>query len=317
MNATPADSTAPDWFTRAIAAPHESRAVEVAGCPIHYLSWGDRQKPGLLFVPPSGGHAHWFDHVAPLLADRFHVAAMDPAGCGDSGQRESYTRELVTQEIAAVLDHSGMLEATAPPVLAGHSAGAQFAVRASQVIGRNLLGVISIDGLRYARLPHDHAIPILEGPREAPAPAPPRVRPDLEEAVARFRVTPQPLIDMGNDFIVRHIARHSYRAVPGGWVTKYDPAQGIVMDLAFELTGVLKDLPCLAASLYSEHSHLTDESAGRTVSEMNDGKVTAMTIPGTSHYPQIDSPFAFVATIKAIVLGWHAERSRTEGAAAV
>jgi pimeloyl-ACP methyl ester carboxylesterase len=317
MNAMTEESPAPDWFTRALAAPRESGTIEVDGCPIHYLSWGEAERPGLLFVAPSGGHAHWFSHVAPMFADRFHVAAIDLSGCGDSGRRESYSRELVTQEIAAVLAHSGMLEAKAPPVVVGHSAGAQFAVRAAQAVGEHLLGVIAVDGLRYARLPQDHAIAILEGPRHLPAPAPPKVHPDLEECIARFRVTPKPLIDLGNDFIVRHIARNSFRAVPGGWVTKFDPAQGGVIDLAFELTPALKDLPCLAASVYSEHSHLTDETAGRSVSEMNEGKVTALTIPGTSHYPQIDSPLAFVATVKAIALGWHAERSRTRGAAAV
>jgi len=317
MNATPAQATAPEWFTRALAAPCESRTVEVEGCPIHYLSWGERTRPGLLFVPPSGGHAHWFSHVAPLLVDRFHVAAIDPSGCGDSGRRESYSKELVSREIAAVVAHSGMLAAAAPPVLVGHSAGAQCVVRAAQAHGESLLGVIAIDGLRYARLPQDHAIAILEGPRQVPAPAPAKVRPDLEEAVARFRVSPKPLIDPGNDFIVRHIARNSFRAVPGGWVAKYDPAHVSVIDLAFELTPALKDLPCRAAAIYAEHSHLTDETAGRTVSEMNEGKVTALTIPGTSHYPQIDSPFAFVATIEAVALGWHAERARTQGAAPV
>ncbi len=317
MKDAPADPSAPEWFTRAITAPCESRTVEVEGCLIHYLSWGDRSRPGLLFVPPSGGHAHWFSHVAPMFADRFHVAAIDLSGCGDSGRRESYTKELVSQEIAGVLTHSGMLEAAAPPVLVGHSAGAQCVVSAAQAHGEKLLGIIAIDGLRYARLPQDHAIAILEGPREMPAPAPPKIRPDLDEAVARFRVSPKPMIDLGNQFIVRHIARNSFRAVPGGWVSKYDAGHVGVIDLAFELTPALKDLPCRAAAIYAEHSHLTDEAAGRTVSEMNDGKVTALTIPGTSHYPQIDSPFAFVATIKAVALGWHAERSRAQGAAAV
>ena len=86
----------PEWFERAIAASHDSHCVEVEGCAIHYLSWGDRQAPGLLFVPPSGGHGHWFSHVAPLFADQFHVVAMDPSGCGDSGRRSHYSQELLT-----------------------------------------------------------------------------------------------------------------------------------------------------------------------------------------------------------------------------
>jgi pimeloyl-ACP methyl ester carboxylesterase len=76
---------APEWFERSIATPYDSRFVEVAGCSIHYLSWGDRHNPGLLLLPGTGGHAHWFSHIAPLFADQFHVVSMDIAGCGDSG----------------------------------------------------------------------------------------------------------------------------------------------------------------------------------------------------------------------------------------
>ena len=94
----------PEWFTRAVSTPGESRFVDVEDCAIHYLRWGDPRRPGLVFVPPSGGHAHWFDHVAPAFAEQFHVVAMDPSGCGDSGRRETYGQALITAETdAAVL----------------------------------------------------------------------------------------------------------------------------------------------------------------------------------------------------------------------
>jgi pimeloyl-ACP methyl ester carboxylesterase len=102
---------APEWFERSIATPYDSRLVEVAGCSIHYLSWGDRQNPGLLLLPGTGGHAHWFSYIAPLFADQFHVVSMDIAGCGDSGRRDHYTCELIVSEIMAVCADSGMLSA--------------------------------------------------------------------------------------------------------------------------------------------------------------------------------------------------------------
>src|SRR5579862_4780118 len=102
MSAEEIRNTTPEWFTRAVTAPRESRFVDVAGCAIHYLRWGDPARPGLLFVPASGGHAHWFAHVAPLFADQFHVAAIDLAGCGDSGRRDVYRQETITAEIMAV-----------------------------------------------------------------------------------------------------------------------------------------------------------------------------------------------------------------------
>jgi pimeloyl-ACP methyl ester carboxylesterase len=304
----------PEWFSRAIATPGTASSVMVEGCAINYLSWGDVGLTGLLFVGASGGHAHWYDHIAPLLADRFHVVVIDPAGCGDSGRREAYTKRLVIAEIAGVMADSGLLGGSVPPVVVGHSAGAQCVVRAAQVHGAAWLGVIAVDGLRYAELETDHAIPHFRS-LDPDAPPPPRRAPKvydrLEDAVARFRLSPTPMIEIGNDFILRHIAAHSYREVEGGWVSKFDTGHtNQVIDLAFELTGALKDLPCRAASLYGERSHLTDASAGPTVTAMNDGKVTSFTIPGTSHFPLIDSPFAFVAAIEAIALTWLAEHHR-------
>jgi pimeloyl-ACP methyl ester carboxylesterase len=314
---TQAEDHIPGWFERAIAQPGASATVEVEGCAIHYLSWGDPALPGLLFVGASGGHAHWYDHVAPLFADRFRVVVMDPAGCGDSGRREAYSKALMTAEIAGVLSGSGLLDSPAPPIVVGHSAGAQCVVRAAQVHGADWLGVIGVDGLRYAELESDHAIAHFRS-LDPDAPPPPR-RPtkiweNLDEAVAKFRLSPPPMIEIGNDFVLRHIARHSYRAVEGGWTSKFDPGQTHqVIDLAFELTPALKDLPCRAAAIYGEKSHLTDASAGPAVTAMNDGKVTAFTIPGTSHFPMIDSPFAFVAAIKGVALTWLAEWRRARG----
>jgi pimeloyl-ACP methyl ester carboxylesterase len=304
---TPPAEQPPEWFTRAVAAPGESRVVEVEGCVIHYLSWGDPSRPGLVFVPPGGGHAHWFDHVAPLFADQFHVIALDPSGCGDSGRRAHYTSELITAEIMGVCDDAGLSAAETPPIVVGHSAGAQFAVRAALAHGERLLGVIAIDGLRYARLEKDHAIKVLERPR--PAPRSPRVYDAYEDAVARFRLAPAPLIEVGHGYVVDHIARHSYRQVEGGWASKYDPAQGAPISLAFEVTAALKELRCRGAALYAEHTHLADETAPAAIAAISDGKVTAFRILGTSHYPMIDSPFAFVAAIKGVALAWVAERA--------
>lgn len=302
------DKTAPEWLTRALAAPRTSRFVEVAGCPIHYLVWGDAGKPGLAFIPAGGAHAHWFAHIAPLFADQFHVIAIDPAGCGDSGRRAEYTQDLLSAEILGAVADSGMLAAAAKPVLVGHSAGAQHVVRAAQAHGAALLGVIGIDGLRYARFAKDHALAILDGPRKPPPP--PRIYASFTEAISRFRLMPAPLAPVHAPWILDNIARHSYREVEGGWAIKFDPAQMQTVNLAFELKDALKNLPCRAASLYSEHTHVADEHAGTAMTELNDGKITSFIIPGTTHYPLIDSPFAFVAALKGIVLTWLAETHR-------
>ncbi|HEX8056396.1 MAG TPA: alpha/beta hydrolase [Novosphingobium sp.] len=299
---------APDWFTRALAQPGQSHFTEVLGCRIHYAQWGDPKRPGLLFVPASGGHTHWFDHVAPLFADQFNVVAIDLSGCGDSDRRPEYAQDFITAEIMGVLAASGMLDADVPATLVGHSAGAQFALRAAIPNEEALLGVISVDGLRYARLEKDHAIRILTEGR--PPARPPRVYVDYEDAVARFRLAPAPLVPIDAPHIIEHIARHSFQPVEGGWTSKFDTAQGMTIDLAFELLGALKDYRCHTAAIVAEHSHLADETASDIIGAASQGKTTVFVMPGTTHYPPIDSPLAFVAAIKGIVLSWIAARSR-------
>lgn len=302
MSTTREAGDLPAWFRDAVNAPRESRVVNVDGCPIHYLRWGAPARPGLLFVPPGGGHAHWFAHVAPLFADQFHVVAIDPSGCGDSGRRESYTQASINAEILAVCEDSGMFAAGTRPTLVGHSAGAQLVVRTAITCGERLLGVVAIEGLRYAELEKDHAVKILKGPRVEPRPA--RVYPSLEEALAQFRFSPAPLATVVNEFVIDYIAANSFCEVEGGWRSKYDPAQVRIVDLALELKDVLKDLDCHAAALYAEHTHLAEADVADRMSELNAHRVPVFVIPGTNHYPQIDHPEAFVAAIKGIVLTW-------------
>jgi pimeloyl-ACP methyl ester carboxylesterase len=303
-------AVAPEWFERSIATPHDSRFVEVAGCSIHYLSWGNRRNPGLLLLPGTGGHAHWFSHIAPLFADQFHVVSMDIAGSGDSGRREHYTRELIVSEIMAVCADSGMLSAARLPILAGHSVGGQHIVRAAMAHGKSLLGVIAVDALRYAELAHDPAVKALKGPR--PAPRKPPIYPDFQSAVERFRLSPPPSIAIQSDYVLDHIARHSVREVEGGWTWKFDSALASVSSLGLELKDVLRHLPCYSAAIYGERTHLTDHTLLCRMMTVTNGEVPIFTIPGSSHYPMIDSPLAFVCGIKGIALAWIAAARRNQ-----
>ncbi len=300
----------PEWFKRSIATPHESRFVEVAGCSVHYLRWGNPDSPGLLFVPGSGGHAHWFSHVAPLFADQFHVISMDNGGCGDSGRRTQYTRELIIEEIMGVCADSGMLAAATPPILAGHSIGGQHVVRTAMAHGKSLTGVIAVDALRYAELESDSAVKALKGPRPAPRPAP--IYSDYESAVARFRLTPAPAIEIQATYVLDHIARHSVREVVSGWTWKFDNALGSIASLGMELKDHLADLSCNAAAIYGERTHLADETMLKTMTAATKGEVPVFVIPGSSHYPMIDSPLAFVAAVKGVALAWVAAAPRRQ-----
>ena len=60
--------SAPEWFVAALAAPREEDEVEVEGTPIHSVRWGTSGRPGIVLVHGGAAHAHWWDHVVPMLA---------------------------------------------------------------------------------------------------------------------------------------------------------------------------------------------------------------------------------------------------------
>src|SRR5439155_26095703 len=101
-------TTAPEWFTRVIAMPSEDRFLEVEGCRIHYLRWGQTGKPGLLFVHGGYAHAHWWDVIAPFFAADHCVAAIGLSGMGESGYRRKYTAGLYAKEEREVCSGGGV-----------------------------------------------------------------------------------------------------------------------------------------------------------------------------------------------------------------
>jgi len=301
-------ANAPEWFRRALATPGESHFVEIADCPIHYLRWGDKRAPGLLFVPGTGGHAHWFSHVAPFFADQFNVVSIDLSGCGDSGRRENYSLELIRAEIMGVCADAGMLAARTAPILAGHSIGGHSVVRTAIAHSEALLGIIAIDSLRYRRLPKDGIFRTIDGPM--PPPRPQRVLTDLEGALARFRLTPESEVPIAADYLLDHIARQSLRPVEGGWAWKSDGAVTALITPGLELKDALAGLSCCAALIYGAHTHLADETVVEAMTAATQGEVPVLVMPGSGHYPMLDNPIAFVAAIKGIALAWIAADMR-------
>ncbi len=64
---------------------YTDHTIEARGIAFHYLEWGDPSSPPMVLLHGLTGHAHIWDHMAPRLAERFHVFALDQRGHGDSG----------------------------------------------------------------------------------------------------------------------------------------------------------------------------------------------------------------------------------------
>src|SRR5688572_8806016 len=60
------------------------RFVTVNGLKLHYVEWGDAQKPPLILIHGISRFARTFDHLVPAFVDRYRVIAYDLRGHGDS-----------------------------------------------------------------------------------------------------------------------------------------------------------------------------------------------------------------------------------------
>ena len=82
---------------------YTDHTVEARGIAFHYLEWGDPASPPMVLLHGLTGHAHIWDHMAPQMAQTFHVFALDQRGHGDSGHAASYTTREFVDDLDAVV----------------------------------------------------------------------------------------------------------------------------------------------------------------------------------------------------------------------
>jgi esterase len=83
-----------------------SQFVTVSGLKLHYLDFGNSEKPPLVCIHGLSGNAHNFDALAPHLRDAYHVIAVDVRGRGDSerGPSGDYNTGAYVNDLAAMLE---------------------------------------------------------------------------------------------------------------------------------------------------------------------------------------------------------------------
>ena len=284
-------SDAPEWFREAVATPFEDGVVEVAGCPIHYLKWGEPGRPGLVLVHGGAAHAHWWSFIAPQLTHDYQVVALDLSGHGDSGRREQYPREIWADEIMAVAEDAQLVGA---PIVVGHSMGGFVCISAAARYGDRLAGAVILDS--PVRRPDPEAE---EGARGR-AFRNPKVYPHIETALQHYRVVPEPTC--AEPYILDHIGRHSLRRVEGGWTWKFDP-------LVFRrfapraIHEILPEVRCRVALFRAEFGLVTPD-IGDYMYELLDRNAPVVEIPSAYHHLLLDQPLALITGLRAILSDW-------------
>jgi pimeloyl-ACP methyl ester carboxylesterase len=284
--------TAPDWFNQAIAKTPERATVDVKGCAIEALAWGERGKPGLLLIHGAGAHADWWAHIAPILAEDFRVAALSLSGMGRSGHRAAYSIPLYAEEALAVAEWAGLFQA-GPPVIAGHSFGGRVSLRcaASERAGElraclTLDTLISPPDLKIGSRPFGDKV---------------RTYPTLEAALERFRlIPPQPC---ENGFIVDYIAPRSLKRVEDGWTWCFDHRLWDKLE-DWRTVEDLKAAKAPVGLVWGERSKLMAPVITDYIRANAPAKTPIVILPEAHHHLMLDQPLALISALRGLLAGW-------------
>jgi pimeloyl-ACP methyl ester carboxylesterase len=277
---------APEWFTRATAAPVESRYTEVDGTPIHYLSWNaaDTDKPALLFAHGFRAHARWWSFIAPFFLSRFRIVSIDFAGMGDSGNRGEYTPLGFVHDIVGVLDHAGFAKAT----LVGHSFGGGRVARACAEVPERIARAVIIDS--HMRLTEEKRStrPFEIGPR--------RVYATYEVARSRFRLVPPE--NRAAPYVLDYVARHSLKEVEGGWSWKFDE-QLIPKHDDAKAADILASIKVPVTFIYGDASAIVSRQHAHEIVRHIPNARGPIAIPQSHHHVLLDQPLSLVSALRA------------------
>jgi pimeloyl-ACP methyl ester carboxylesterase len=290
---------APAWFERAVAIEPDRSFVEVESAKVETLAWGERGKPGLIFLHGGAAHADWWSFIAPFFAREWRVVAPTFTGMGRSDWRAAYDFRQFVREARAAAREAGAFDG-GPPAVIGHSFGGRIAVGLAHDFGEELAAAVMVDPPFFA-------------PQNQRTPSPPRstarehsVRPTLEAIIARFRLAPpQACANLFIlDFIARRSARHAVDcAGKAGWSLSFDPhfwEKFVRLDPVPLLEATRSPL-ALIRGAKSQLFH--PEDAAYLLSLIPSGS-PYVEIPEAEHHVMIDQPIAFVAALRALLAAW-------------
>ena len=283
------DQTAPGWYSAAMSVPYEDRTVHVGGADIHYLVWGEPDRPGLVFVHGGAAHAHWWTHVAAQFARVYRIAAIDMSGHGDSDRRDRYSLEAWCDEVVTVAADADM---AGPPIVIGHSMGGFVTLATAATRGDQIAGAVILDS------PVRRPDPEMETGSRSQF-ANPKVYPDAATAIARFRTVPEQ--EHCEPYLMSHIAAQSLMEVDGGVTWKFDP--GIFLSPRSTANELLRQVTCRIALFRAEHGLVTADIGAYMYEQL--GRVApVIEIPQAGHHMILDQPLLVVMAIRTLLADW-------------
>jgi pimeloyl-ACP methyl ester carboxylesterase len=242
------------------------------GVHLHTLTWGSSANPALVLLHGGGANVFWWEHLAPALAQRFHVTALDFRGHGDSDYPEEVAKGAFDADLRALLDRLGRPDA----VLVGHSMGAHVALRhAAAASATRAIALLEISRGAASRLRRGARLALSLRRSYATE----------EEAVSRFRFLPS--ADHADPALRSAVARNSVGELPDGRFSyKFDPRW---FGLPSGTPARADDVTCPTLILRGAESRLLTHQGARQLAAEIPG-AQWRDIEGAGHNLHLDQP---------------------------
>jgi pimeloyl-ACP methyl ester carboxylesterase len=273
----------------------ESREFHLGRMRFHYLDWGNKHLPTIVFLHGGALNAHTWDLCCLALRDRYHCVALDQRGHGDTDWAHDADYSIGSQlaDTKGFVDHLGLDKF----ILVGMSLGA-------------------INSLAFAiahpeRLSH---LVIIDAGPEMRRPGSSRIRDFVNEV--QDTVTVEAIIEKALKFnprrdptILRRSLMHALRQQPDGtWKWKYDSRRFQRLDMEAhraeraQLADGLQRIACPALVVRGGESDVFHaEDAERLTARLPHGR--QVTIARAGHTVQGDNPKDLVAELRQFLAG--------------
>lgn len=274
------------------ARPGQSRFANAAGIRMHYLEWpGPPGAPSLLLLHGFLAHAHWWDFIAPWLAEHYRVIAPDFGGMGDSGTRPGYTHEDFHAEILGIVQATGIAGCTA----IGHSFGGRVLLYACHQRPDLFARAIVVD----SRL--GSADDPVRGFDEEWRPK--KSYPDAESILKRFVLRP---IEPAPAIALRHMGLASIREEQNGWVWKFDENVTRLYQVPADFAGVddtaaLRGLSTQVDFIYGEESRVVTPARAALLTSCLPNVRSVTSLPCSHHHLPVSQPLALLGCLRVLL----------------
>jgi pimeloyl-ACP methyl ester carboxylesterase len=274
-------------------APERTRTLALGPLRLCLHEWGDPHGVPLVLCHGMFDHARGFDVLAPLLAERYRVIAIDARGHGDSSWVDTYRYWDDVTDICEVLRSLGP-----PCLLVGHSKGGSQATEAAAVAPELVRKLVNIDGF---------GPPLGEMPRR---PGEPETLPERLAMFLNYRRNPRdfrpaPQLDelverrrRANPRLplpwAQHMAFHAARHTEAGWTWKADPRLGVGFGpwkpewIAPSWSRLRAPMLAITGTEQDFYGPASEEQLDVRLADVRD--VQRARVPGVGHFVHMEAP---------------------------